>query len=263
MSDHKLPDYFYDIFEPSLPRLGPGDDASTEKALKLLFATGRDGRDVSEFDDLEILDIGCGNGAQTVQVAKYVNGTITAIDNHQPYLDELLRRAGSEGVADKIQPLLFDMFDLGWGLEKERFDLIWAEGSLFVVGFREGLTDTHGLLKPGGLMAASELTWIRPDVPEECREAFDAVYPAITGIESNLSLIWECGFEVLGHFVLPESSWWTPYYRPFEARMRVLREQFAGDAERTEVLDAMRDEIEVYRTYSAYYGNVFYLMRTR
>ena len=45
-------------------------------------------------DDPRILDIGCGNGAQTLCLAATLGGRITAVDNHQPYLDELERRLG-------------------------------------------------------------------------------------------------------------------------------------------------------------------------
>ena len=34
--------YLYEVFDPSLPRLGPGDDASTARALEILL-TGRHG----------------------------------------------------------------------------------------------------------------------------------------------------------------------------------------------------------------------------
>ena len=44
MATEKLPEFFYEIFDPSLPRLGPGDDASTTRALNaLLAATPRRG----------------------------------------------------------------------------------------------------------------------------------------------------------------------------------------------------------------------------
>ena len=61
------------------------------------------------------------------------------------------------------------------------------------MGFREGLALCHSLLVPGGLMAVSELSWLRPDPPEECRQYFDNVYPAMVDIDANLSVIKECG----------------------------------------------------------------------
>ncbi len=38
MDQPELTVYFYDIFDASLPRLGPGDDFSTRKGIDLLRA---------------------------------------------------------------------------------------------------------------------------------------------------------------------------------------------------------------------------------
>ncbi len=80
-------------------------------------------------------------------------------------------------------------------------------------------------------------------------------------IAANLAAIKSCGYEVLGHFTLPESAWWTPYYHPLEDRLQSLREKYATDPERIEAIGSIHLEIEIYRKYSSYYGNVFYLMQ--
>ncbi len=122
MDEQEQMQFFYEIFDASLPRLGPGDDASTRKALDMLLTTRPQRKDAK----LRILDIGCGNGAQTIQLAKYADGTITAVDNHKPFLDELQRRAEAESLSEKIELCLKDMRALG--IEMGSFDLIWAEG---------------------------------------------------------------------------------------------------------------------------------------
>lgn len=91
---------------------------------------------------LRILDIGCGNGQQTLQLARHASGRILAIDNHQPFLDEVESRAKAKGLSDRVMIRLKDMRELG--PEDGVFDLIWAEGSLFVMGFLHGIEVCHG-----------------------------------------------------------------------------------------------------------------------
>lgn len=251
--------FIYELFDAQLPRLGPGDDFSTQKALNILLSAKATHPDNPEGSALRVLDIGCGNGAQTIALARLLDGTILAVDNHQPYLDELQRRAATEGVSDKIRVYLRDMCDLG--LEKGRFDLIWSEGALYFMGFRRGLQTCRDLLKPHGVLAVSEITWLRPDPPAVCTGFFANEYPDLVDIDANLVTAKNCGYDVVGHFVLPESAWFQSYYHPLETRLVSFRKKYATDPQRMELIDEVQLEIDLYRKYSSYYGYVFYLMK--
>jgi len=124
MDSEQLPAFFYEIFDASLPRLGPGDEASTLKALSQLYPAHPRPADRAVARTGRILDLGCGNGAQTLVLARHTDGPILAVDNHQPYLDELQRRAAAAGVAGRIRVSLRSMRSLGAG--DGPFDLIWS-----------------------------------------------------------------------------------------------------------------------------------------
>ncbi len=249
--------FFYEIFDASLPRLGVGNEALTKRALELLLPalSQREGGTGPS----RILEIGCGNGAATLCLAEQLGCPILAMDNHQPFLHELERRAAEAGLSGKIRTSLRDMKSLS--PDDGPFELIWSEGAIFIVGFREGLNAWRSLLTPGGGLAVSELAWLRSDVPDECRQFFEDVYPAMTSVEANLATIESCGYELVGHFVQPESAWWEPFYGPLEERLGLMRKRYAEDAQKMALIEHIQMEIDIYRQYSAYYSNVFYLMR--
>jgi SAM-dependent methyltransferase len=261
MESNELPEFFYEIFDPSLPRLNPGDEASTLRALNMFRSTGAGGQGQTALRFKGIFDLGCGCGGQTLALARHTQGPILALDNHQAYLDELRRRAEAAGLSGRIQTVLKDMRTLT--ADDGPFDLIWSEGALFVIGFREGLTLCHSLLTPGGGLAVSELCWLRLDPPADCRQFFAEGYPAMTDVAAALSAIRASDYELLGHFTVPESAWWTSYYHPVEERLRWLRQRHAGKAENLALIESVQKEIDVYRRYCAYYGSVFFVMRRR
>lgn len=251
-------DIFFDIHR-DLPREGPGSAASTRRAFELarphLPATPR------------ILDIGCGPGAQTLELARLCDGEITAVDTHLPFLKQLEQQATSAGLGGRIHPLEMSMFDLRF--EPGSFDLIWSEGAIYFMGFEEGLKAWHPLLAPGGCLAVSEVSWLRPDIPAELRAFWESEYPAIRSIEANLECIaatrpvsWREDWRLLGHFTLPASDWWDDYYAPIEARLAELRHKYAGDDDAQAELDLHQREIDIFLRYSAFYSYEFYVVQT-
>ena len=80
------------------------------------------------------MDIGCGSGVQSIELAKISNGKIIALDNHQAFLNKLTEQIAKEGFEEKITPINASMLDMDF--EDETFDIIWSEGALFLRGFK-------------------------------------------------------------------------------------------------------------------------------
>ena len=112
---------------------------------------------------------------------------------------------------------------------------------------RDGLAACHPLLVPYGLLAVTELCWLENDPPEECQRFFVDGYPAMANVESALEVVEACKYEVLDHFVLPESAWWDQYYLPLEDRLRAFRERYAPDQAKIEFIESVQTEIDIYR----------------
>jgi ubiquinone/menaquinone biosynthesis C-methylase UbiE len=233
-----------------LVREGPGDNASTEKAYRMLSYLPPKPR---------ILDVGCGPGMQTIELAKLSNGTIDALDNHQPFLDYLAKRAEETGFSQKINPINGNMFSLNY--QDKTFDLIWCEGAIYLIGFEKGIKQWRKLLTDKGYLVASELSWLEFNPPQEIKHYWEKNYPAIKTTMENLEIAKKGGYRIVNHFILPEKSWWENYYTPIVAKIPKLKKKYAKDKEALKVLENEEIEIEMYTRYSAHYGYVFYIMQ--
>ena len=248
MSASKFWSSFYEIYE-ALPRQGPGDRQSTEQALRLLPPLTRGHR---------ILDIGCGAGAQTIDLARATEASIVAIDNHQPFVSRLETRAAELGLADRITAQAGDMNDLHFS--DGSFDVIWCEGAIFIIGFAKGLTAWRRLIAPGGHLVVSELCWLRADRPADLEAFFKAEGADIAGMADRRKDIVDRGYRLVGDFVLPAVGWWDNYYVPLAATLERFRVTHAGDQEALDVAARSEHEIDLYRTYPEHFGYGFFVM---
>lgn len=243
-------EYFYEVF-CSLPRGGPGDNASTKKAFSYLKNVPAEPL---------ILDIGCGHGMQTLELARISKGTIIALDNYQPFLDILMKNAIKEGVEKRI--LLKHQSMLGMDFHNETFDIIWCEGALFVMGFQNGLKTCYQLLKNKGYFVVSEAVLFSPNLPEPLKKFWDEVYPSILDIQSTLSLIKDEDFDVVSHFTLPKSCW-VDFYSHMNEKINELKKKYQNNTIALQVLENFEKEAAMYDRYSDYYGYEFFIMQKK
>jgi ubiquinone/menaquinone biosynthesis C-methylase UbiE len=242
---------FFEIHS-GVPRQEPGSLDSTRKAFSLVKELPAQPR---------ILDIGCGSGAQTIELAKLSGGKVTGMDNHEPYIEKFKAKIEEEKLSDRVDTASGDMADLPFN--SEEFDLIWAEGSLYIIGMEEGLKHWSRFLKPGGYVVFSELTWLKDKQPREVKDFWLSQYPDIKTIEGNIKRIEKCGFDVLDNFVLPDKDWFDDYYTPLEERIKLYRSMYARDRESSEFIEEIYAEIPMYKKYSEYYGYVFYITKKK
>lgn len=92
-----------------------------------------------------ILDIGCGPGMQTIKLAKLSQGEVIGIDIFEQYLDQLRESIEKENLEDRVKEENQSMFDIQY--PTEYFDIIWAEGSIFIIGFEKGLLEWKKYIK--------------------------------------------------------------------------------------------------------------------
>lgn len=232
-------------------RQGPGSHEETGKALKL------SGIDPSE--ELKIADIGCGCGAQTLDLAQLTRGKVVAVDLFPEFLDVVKHKADEMGVTNKINTLQCSMDELPF--EDNSLDLIWSEGAIYNMGFQKGLQAWRRFLKPGGIIAVSEITWLKDKRPAELEKFWNGAYSEMHTEDVKREQMKQSGFELIGSFTISDESWEKNYYAPMLQRIPDFLSRHKADEKAKALVEEEQNEIKLYHKYKDYYGYVFYIGR--
>jgi SAM-dependent methyltransferase len=157
-----------------------------------------------------VLDLGCGCGGPTVELALLSRGEVFALDRDLTALRTLLGRAAADGVGARLRVVRGDLSAVPF--QSGSFDLLWAEGSIDAVGFAEGLRCWRRLLRPGG--------WL-------------VVHDSAADLDRKLAEAARHGFHLTGSVEVPGQAWWADYYVPLlaEASAEAVGGTPAGVAE--------------------------------
>lgn len=240
-------EFFYYIFEP-LPRQGPGCTGATEKAWLYLPPLPK---------DAQILDVGCGGGAQTFDLAGLTSCTITAVDNYPPFLDAVAARARREGRAGRIKAVCASMEDLPFG--REQFDLIWSEGAIYIMGFEQGLRAWKVFCKKGGHIVVSDCAWFEQNPPRELELFWEKEGYLPLSEDEMKEQVRRAGLRLVATFRVPEAGWWEHYYVPLLERVSELKKEYGTNTEFEPILASCELEAEMFRRHRQYYGYTLFV----
>jgi SAM-dependent methyltransferase len=236
----------FQLFE-NAPRQGPGSVETTRRALRMLPGSLR----------VEtVLDLGCGTGGSTIVLAQDTGAHVTAVDIHPPFLATLRARAEERGLAGRITTVVADMANLaalGGG-----FDLIWAEGSAYSIGFENALRRWRPLLRASGCLVVTELVWFVAEPMRDARAFFAGEYPDMRDEATRMDQACSAGYDLLGSFRLPADDWHA-YYAGLEAP---LRSAISQRGER-DVYAAIRREQQIYQTCGNDYGYLCLVLQAK
>jgi SAM-dependent methyltransferase len=149
-----------------------------------------------------VLDLGCGSGLLTIELANLTDWDINSIDIDQDLLDQLNQKIEEKNLTHRIKTKRMDF--LKNDFPDNLFDLIWEEGVVHIIGFKKSFKACHRILKDGGYLVLGQ---------------------GIKGMDKNQDLIAKCGFELIKQLNWPEDCWWTEYYKPLEIKIKEIRDK--------------------------------------
>lgn len=193
---------------------------------------------LSKLDKPRILDIGCGSGVPTMELASLGQGEVIGIDIDQPALDKLTLKIKEAGFSNRVQAVNCSI--LGMVFPDESFDIIWSEGSIFVIGFERGIQECNRFLKPKGFMV---------------------IHDEKGNVEEKLEGISECGYKLLGCFILSADTWWTEYFASLEKLVAKSQTSCADDPHTLAELNQARSELEMFKNDPESNSSVYFVMQ--
>ena len=191
-----------------------------------------------KLENPRILDIGCGSGVPTIELTKLCACRIVALDNDISQLDLLEKRLKEQGLTDRVDIVNRSITDMNF--DKESFDIIWSEGSIFVLGFERGLREWRRFLKPDGFMA---------------------VHDERGNVEEKLKHITDSGYELMDYFILDKDVWWNEYYSPLEREIQKIQNRYSDESDISVKFDKELREIELFKKDPEKFESVFFVLQ--
>ena len=188
-----------------LERQGPGSSEAVEQALGFL-------KPLNQFS--KIADLGCGTGGQTLLLAKYLSGTIIGLDMFSDFIDKLNENARKMKLDNRVTGIIGSMEKLPF--QTKSLDLIWSEGAIDNIGFKEGLSHWHGFLKKGGFIAVTCPSWLTEERPNVVERFWNDAGSQLETISDNIKIMQKCGYQFVASFALPQKCWTENYFIPRE-----------------------------------------------
>ena len=227
----------------TLDRWGPGSQEDSLRALS----------DVSH-SPCYILEIGCGKGIATTLLAQHTHAAITAVDNEESALLRLHERMEQTGIADRVATVCASMTDLPFA--PNSFDLIWCEGSAYIMGVEAALAKWQPLLEQDGVLVLSDLVWLTESPSTTAKQFWSNGYPDMTTVANRLQQMTAAGYQVINNFTLSQDGW-NAYIDPLSRRVAELKDEMMGK----QALQDITDELAIYRDHLGEFGYQMFILQ--
>ena len=185
-----------------------------------------------------ILDVGCGSGVPTVELAKLSGGEVTGIDIDQSCIDDFNRKIREEHLSDRVEAFNISLAEMKF--PDETFDIVWSEGVVGNIGFETSLKEWRRLLK---------------------RDGYLVIHYQVSRVADVLPRIAQLGYSLADTVPLPEDAWWTEFYKPIEEKMDTLLHKYRDNVDALKLLKQYKTEMDMVKKNPSNFSCAFYIMK--
>jgi len=230
-----------------LQRMSPGSQETTAKAFQIA-AQDRAFQAIVEF--------GCGSGVSTIPLAQLSGAAITAVDNAGPFLAQLQQKIDQAELGQQVTVREQSM-EAPWP-EGTQFDLIWCEGSAYVMGVENALRQWRELLPPGGRIALSDLVWTSPNPNAKIQAYWQNQGATLCYPDDRRAEFVSHGYQIVDDFIFSDRDW-KNYYEPVRERLLEWESAYSDPENAGIVAQMFQEEMSMYDQFGAQYGYAFFI----
>ncbi|KIJ65413.1 hypothetical protein HYDPIDRAFT_174880 [Hydnomerulius pinastri MD-312] len=106
---------------------------------------------------MRVLDVGCGIGGPTLNIAKFTDTNIVGVNNNVAQIRRANQMAKDEGLSDRVSFVVGDFMKLAEQFGENSFDAVFAiEATMHAPSLEGVYTEIRKVLKPGGVFGVYE-----------------------------------------------------------------------------------------------------------
>lgn len=185
-----------------------------------------------------ILDLGCGTGVLSLEMARWTEGMIHAVDSDIECIRWLEHKVAETNLEKRIR--ISHASVLSIDLNGTLFDIILAEGILNIIGFDTGLKIFTKHIKPGGHFM------IHDDALEMARK---------------LEIVDSLGLSVVDTFLMDESVWWDEYIACLQQKIPDYEKGNRDIPDSGDIFKKEKSEIAMYLKDPKIFNSRYYVLK--
>jgi SAM-dependent methyltransferase len=187
---------------------------------------------------LRILDVGCGSGIPTLELARLSGGEVVGIDVDSSCIEAFSKKIVQKKLSSRVKAICISVVEAGF--PSDSFDVVWSEGVISTFDFESELKNWRSLLKPNGYLV---------------------IHYQVSSAKDSIPKIPYLGFRLIDTVSLPPDAWWTDFYKPLDEQMGTLRCKYANNSAALKLLEQLEDEMGKVNVNPSDFRSAFYILK--